>query len=491
MDEKTEKRSSVDDSIEKIDIEHASTSENKKFIATPTEKKLVKKINRAFAPFLCLILFIQFCDKTTLSIAAILPQFYKDTHITQDQYSWVSSIFYLGYLCMQLFNNYMLQRYPIAKFVGTVLVIWGATLLSMAWATNFSQLAALRFLLGFFEAVTYPAMYLLIATLYRRSEQVIWFGVMFMSNGLAGILGSVIGVGILQMPTVGSITPWKWSMILFGSFTCLLGFFYFVFLPDRPTSRWFRLTEDEKKIVEERSRDNAVVPTVAINYNQIKEALREPRFYCYMLISLFGNFQNGALTNFSTIIIKNLGFTGVSTILLNIPSGVMTILLIALFTYISKKKNETIYVAIAATAVSLTGLIILTAIPEGGGRLAGLYLAWGGTPAYLLMQASITSNVSGYTKKIFYTSVNLIFYTFGNFIGPLLLVEKDAPRYLTGMGVYVACNIINILLFLFIRYSYVKENKKRQIENELSDVALPGELEDLTDGENKHFIYRP
>lgn len=59
MDEKTEKRSSVDDSIEKIDIEHASTSENKKFIATPTEKKLVKKINRAFAPFLCLILFIQ------------------------------------------------------------------------------------------------------------------------------------------------------------------------------------------------------------------------------------------------------------------------------------------------------------------------------------------------------------------------------------------------------------------------------------------------
>ncbi|KAL9550184.1 hypothetical protein MBANPS3_004851 [Mucor bainieri] len=491
MDEKTEKRSSVDGSIEKIDIEHASISENKKFIASPAEKKLFKKINMAFMPLLSLILFIQFCDKTTLSMGAILPQFYKDTHITQDQYSWVSSIFYLGYLCMQLFNNYMLQRYPIAKFVGIVLVIWGATLFSMAWTTSFSQLAALRFLLGFFEAVTYPAMYLLIATLYRRSEQVILFGVMFMSNGLAGILGSVIGVGVLQMPTVGNISPWKWSVILFGSLTILLGFVYFVFLPDTPTSRWFRLTEEEKEIVEERSRDNAVVRTVAINYNHIREALREPRFYCYMLISLFGNFQNGALTNFSTIIIKNLGFTGVATILLNIPSGVMTILLIAIFTYISKKKSETIYVAVAATTVSLVGLIILTAVPSGGGKLAGLYLAWGGTPAYLLMQASITSNVSGYTKKIFYTSVNLIFYTFGNFIGPLLLVEKDAPRYLTGMGVYVACNIINILLFLFIRYSYVKENKKRQAENELAEVALPGELEDLTDVENKHFVYRP
>ncbi|KAL7333711.1 hypothetical protein PS15p_202576 [Mucor circinelloides] len=491
MDQKTEKRLSVDGSIEKIDIEHASIAENKRFIASPAEKKLVKKINLAFGPLLCLILFIQFCDKTTLSTAVILPQFYKDTHITQDQYTWVSSIFYFGYLCMQPFNNYMLQRFPISKFVGSVLVVWGVTLLSMAFATNFSQLAALRFLLGFFEAVTYPAMYLLIATLYRRSEQVIWFGVMFMSNGLAAILGTVIGVGILKMPTVGNISPWKWSMILFGSFTCLLGFIYFVFLPDRPTSRWFRLTEEEKDIVEERSRDNAVVPTVTINYDQIKEALREPRFYCYTLISLFGNFQNGALTSFSTIIIKNLGFDGISTILLNIPSGVMSILLIALFTFISKKKNETIYVAVAATTVSLVGLVILTAIAEGGGRLAGLYLAWSGTSAYLLMQASISSNISGYTKKIFYTSVNLIFYTFGNFIGPLLLVEKDAPRYLTGMGVYVACNIINILLFLFIRYSYVKENKKRLLNNESSNVALTGELEDITDVENKNFIYRP
>ncbi|KAI8637182.1 major facilitator superfamily domain-containing protein [Parasitella parasitica] len=489
-----EKTLSKDNSIEKVDIEYVKSSiisEESEFEASPAEKKVIKKINLAFAPFLCLILFIQFCDKTTLSIAAILPQFYADTHISKNDYTWASSIFYLGYLCMQIFNNFMLQRFPISKLVGIVLIIWGATLLCMAFVTNFSQLAALRFLLGFFEAVTYPAMYLLIATLYRRSEQVIWFGVMFMSNGLAGILGSIIGVGILQMPTVGSISPWKWAMIIFGGFTCLLGFIYFVFLPDTPKSRWFRLTKEEEMIVEERSRDNAVVPTLAINYNQIKEALCEARFYCYTLISFFINFQNGALTNFSTIIIKDLGFSGVNSILLNIPSGVMTILLIALFTFISKKKSEIIYVAIAANTVSLVGLIILTAVPQGGGKLAGLYLAWGSTSTFLLMQASITSNVSGYTKKIFYTSVNLVFYTFGNFIGPLLLVEKDAPRYLTGMGVYVACNVICILLFLFIRYSLVKENSKRQAYHNSSNVALPGDLKDITDAENKHFIYRP
>lgn len=62
MNERTERRPSVDGSIEKTDIEYVSssiTSEKHKFIASPAEKKVVKKINRAFAPFLCLILFIQ------------------------------------------------------------------------------------------------------------------------------------------------------------------------------------------------------------------------------------------------------------------------------------------------------------------------------------------------------------------------------------------------------------------------------------------------
>jgi MFS family permease len=390
---------------------------------------------------------------------------------------------------MQLPNNWMLQRFPVSKYVGTILVIWGFSLFTAAWAKNFSQLAALRFLLGFFEAVTYPSMFLLVATMYRRSEQVVWFGVMFMSNGASVILGSIISVGILQMPTVGVYSPWKWSMIIFGSLTVIMGFVYFIFLPDKPTSRWFRLTEEEKLIIEDRVRDNAVVPTLHVNYSQIWEALREPRFYCYCLISLLINLQNGALTTFSTIIVSDLGFSGLATVLLNIPSGIMTILLIAIFTYISKKKNEMLYTAMGSCTVSLIGLICLTAIPGGGVKLIGLYLSWGGTPTYLLQQASITSNVSGYTKKIFYTACNLIFYTLGNFIGPILLRERDAPRYLTGMGVYVAANVVVILLLGYIRFTYARENKKRHLDKRTNNIALPDGLQDITDAQNKNFVY--
>lgn len=391
---------------------------------------------------------------------------------------------------MQLPNNYLMQKFTISKYIGVVLMIWGVSLLAMIWAHSFSQLAALRFLLGFFEATSYPCMFLLIATMYRRSEQVVWFGVLFMSNSVAMVLGGLIGAGIMRMPTVGSISPWKWAFVIFGSITTAMGVAYFFLLPDKSTSKWFRLTEDEKAIVEERNRDNAVVPTLQINYDQIREALREPRLYCYCLISLLIELQNGALTIFSALIISDLGYSNFDAVLLTIPSGVFSFILMYASTTYSKKKGEIIWIAIGTCTISLIGLICLLVIPSGGAKLIGLYLSWGCTPTYTLMQASISSNVSGYSKKIFYTSGNLIFYTIGNFIGPLLLREKDAPRYFMGMGVYVAANVVVIILFVFLRYSYTQANKKRHLDKNTNIVALPDDFEDMTDVQNQNFVYR-
>lgn len=229
-------------------------------------------------------------------------------------------------------------------------------------------------LLGFFEGITYPSMFLLIATLYRRSEQVIWFGALFMSNGVAMILGNLIGVGIMQIPTVNGISAWKWTFIIFGMITTVMGLFYFFFLPDKPMSRWFRLTEEEKLIVEERTRDNAVVPTRKINYHQLwTEGLRDLRFYCYCLIAFFLCLQNGALTIFSSIIISEMGFSSTDAVLLTIPSGAVSCILVLIAINISKRKNEIILVAIAFCAISLIGLVILCAIPSGPVKLLGMY----------------------------------------------------------------------------------------------------------------------
>lgn len=57
------------------------------------------------------------------------------------------------------------------------------------------------------------------------------------------------------------------------------------------------------------------------------------------------------------------------------------------------------------------------------------------------------------------------------------------------MGLYIAANAIVILLFAYIRYFYVKENKRRNIVDK-NAIALQGDLEDITDVQNPHFAYR-
>ena len=59
---------------------------------------------------------------------------------------------YIAQLVMQPLVAYFLVRFPIGKFVGVMVLTWGAILCGMAGATDFKGLMATRFLLGAFEA---------------------------------------------------------------------------------------------------------------------------------------------------------------------------------------------------------------------------------------------------------------------------------------------------------------------------------------------------
>ena len=98
-------------------------------------------------------------------------------------------------------------------------------------------------------------------------------------------------------------------MIILGCLTVLVGIVSFLFFPDRPKSKWYRLTPDEIFIVEERIRDNCVTPNKTIKLDHIWEALKEPRLYCYFLISVLLNMVNGCISVFSTTIIRAMNFS--------------------------------------------------------------------------------------------------------------------------------------------------------------------------------------
>ena len=68
---------------------------------TPEEEKSVlRSIDFHMLPLMCWVYMIQFADKTTLNYASVMG-LQTDTNLVGNQYSWVSSIFYAGYLAWE------------------------------------------------------------------------------------------------------------------------------------------------------------------------------------------------------------------------------------------------------------------------------------------------------------------------------------------------------------------------------------------------------
>lgn len=105
-------------------------------------------------------------DKTALGAAATYG-ISADLNFQGNQYSWavsvgqnlrfyilrltaqLSQIFYFGYLVGAPIMTRLLQYFHSGKVVGASFFLWGITLLGTTWATNFEQVAAMRFLLGY------------------------------------------------------------------------------------------------------------------------------------------------------------------------------------------------------------------------------------------------------------------------------------------------------------------------------------------------------
>ncbi|KAI7859820.1 major facilitator superfamily domain-containing protein [Circinella umbellata] len=465
-----------------VNIQNNDDTTTKSYENTPEERAYVRKLNKFIYPLIGMIIFVQFCDKASLSVAPVLG-LNKDLGLSGTQFSILGSMFYLGHLIYQIPNQFILQRVPLARYLGVLLVIWGIVMGATGACQTFSQMAACRFLLGLFEAAAMPTLYLITATLYRRTEQPMLFGFITLCNGV----GAAIAFGFSHLNNARGIENWRWNHIFFGSLTVLLGFFTWFFLVDRPDHPLLRLTETEQLIVKDRTKDNAVVTKKEFKYGQMWEALKELRFWLIMLSGLTVSLQNGGMLVFSTTFVLGLGFNGQQSLLLQIPSGMASALGVFVAVLLAHKTKQIIWSSMFMLCIGMIGLLILCAIPEGEIKLLGFYLSWAGTGSYALIVTLIGNNVKGYTKKIFYNSCIMAAYTVGNFVGPLMMTEHDAPRYLGGVGGFLAGFFVAFCCLFIVRILGARVNSHR-LENKSdkeTDVYL-----DKTDKEDDQFIFR-
>ncbi|RFU28624.1 hypothetical protein B7463_g7719, partial [Scytalidium lignicola] len=454
---------------------------------TPEEERKVKwKLDLHMMPILMITYMLQYLDKVTLGYAAVYT-LRTDLHLVGQQYSWCSSMFYFGYLVGQIPANYLLQRFPIGKFAATNLLIWGALVMLCSVSHSFAGLATIRFLMGFFESGISPAWTHITSMFYTKGEQGARCTTWFAMNGVGTIIGGFLSYGMGH--THSAVHQWQLVFLLCGAITIAWAVVVFFFLPDSPTSAKF-LTEREKSIAVERLRDNRTgVKNTVFKVSQAIEAFKDPQVWIFAVglgVSSIGNVGG----SFLPIIIKDLGFSGLQSTLLNIPSGgfeIVSMIIAGLASSLFGGKGRTL-IMFAITAPTLVGCIFLAALPRSDKwvRIVGAWLLLC-TPAATALQLSlIGSNVAGFSKKVTTTAYTFILYCVGNIISPQLFKSNEAPGYGTAMRTLVASTSTMMFLYLMLFFYYKYENNRR-------DKILAQTSQDVIDAttvENEEYFDR-
>ncbi|KAK7734027.1 hypothetical protein SLS53_008022 [Cytospora paraplurivora] len=401
-------------------------------------KRLVRKIDLLVLPLLAGTYVLQYIDKQAMSYAAVFDLF-TETGITQDQYAWFTSIFYIAYLVAEYPWMWAAQKTRMAKIVSGCVTAWGVVL---------------------------------------------------MVTAACSMIGGILTYGIGQIDT---FPVWKAIFLLCGGATVIWGIIMFFFLPDSVISaRHFTL--DEKALLIKRGRlARTGILNQTIKWPQVREAFIDPQVWLLFLFVLLNETINGGIANFGKLIVKGLVSDPLRTTLLGIPSGGFQVAWILSGTWMASRfKNQrtnimALYILPTIIGVSLIWKMDRTTYTHKLGVLIGYYVSGAYVTSLVLALQMPTMNLGGYTKRMTSSALVFLAYCAGNVIGPHAFLSQESPFYETGCKLILACAAAQVCIAFGLRMLLQARNKKRDGAARGGEEVYDGT--DATDFGNPHFRY--
>lgn len=341
-----------------------------------------------------------------------------------------------------------------------------------------------RFLLGAFEAAVAPGFSLVTGMWYTRREQPFRYGLWFLGNGMASMLGGLLAYAIGHIDS--GLAAWRYLFLIFGTVTALWGCVMFFLLPDTPSSTFWLSSKEREVAVHRLIADGQAVVKGTFRMSQVIEALRDPTTWFLSMYTFCVNIANGGLTAFGSLVIQGFGYKGLDALLIQMPTGAAQLGFVILSSALcSWLPNMRTIMMIVLTLISLTGMALMYALDASNqtGRMAGFCLSLAFAANMPLGLSLVTSNIQGFTKRAVVNTCVLVMYCVGNIVGPQFFSVDEAPRYNRGITASLAGFGLGVFWLVCLRAYLQWQNRIRSREDESS---VPREIllmEDPTDWE--------
>ncbi|KAI1611924.1 major facilitator superfamily domain-containing protein [Exophiala viscosa] len=486
---------SFEDSAVKLFLEtHQYTAEE-----LAAEASAVRRIvDRRIVPIICITYMIQFLDKLSLNYASAYSLI-DDLGLGGHRYAWTAAVFNFGLLFWSIPTTLLLQRFPLAKFTGTMILGWSIVLICHVAARNYAGILVLRFVLGMFEASVVPAVMNLVSMWYTRSEQPIRLYTFHAFNGMATMLGALLAYGLGHSHS-SHLKSWKLIFLTIGLLNFVWAWVFLWLMPDSPMSAKF-LTHRQQVVAVKRVSENMIgVKNKKFKPRQALEAITDLRVLGYATIGLAGGTINGGVSNFATALIKGYGYSGIQATLLQLPVGGFEFVLIPICGLIATRfTNARCLVLAGVCLIPFGGLlgIRFTSLDHKWTLVGCTWLQYMVGGPVIISCNLLASNVAGHTKRSISNGIYFVFYAAGNIAGANIFFAREKPRYFSAISGLLICYAGIIVVGLGLRLYMQWENKRRDritvvdgiAPGGIDDAGALGGFNDETDKENLHFRY--
>jgi len=484
-------RPELDSKYSEEALEKASSSENVEpkhpvEFTEEEEKKVVRRIDWTILPLMVTTWGLAYYDKTMMG-QAVLFGFRKDLDLINpgSRYSNVSMIFFMGYILGLAPLGYVTQRTSTRKSCFVIVFIWGILSLCTVACKSYAGILIQRFLLGFFEAGIGPSFITMTGIWYTQQEQALRAPIWVASAPLTNIFTPMLNYGLGSVK--GSLAGWQHMYLFAGTFTIFWSFIVLWRMPDGITQCKF-LDDRQKEIALERiRRSNGGAQSKVIKKEQVWEAVCDYNIWGLLILAFTSYAPNAVLTTFSSLLIKDLGYTTLENLAVQIPKGVVGVAAgLACGWFNRKYAGWRFYSYSICIGVALCGSIALLLAPKVPGLLGALYALHLFGAAAGQVYAMASSNVSGQTKRTAAAVSLSVGTAAAQAAVPLLFDTDQAPKYTRGFIATIIITASGCIIAQVLRFGLMMRNRTR---DKAGHVGTEHGLEDITDKVNKDFRY--
>lgn len=140
------------------------------------EARLLRKQDVRIIPLSAAIYFLCFLDRANMGNARILNStshhdMQRSLAMTDHQFVVALMVFLVAYAVFEVPSNVLLKKLRPSRWLAFLMFGWGAVTVALGATRGFAAVAAVRFLLGVFEAGLFPGLVYYLTFWYRRDER--------------------------------------------------------------------------------------------------------------------------------------------------------------------------------------------------------------------------------------------------------------------------------------------------------------------------------